>query len=115
MGHEDIRTTYNIYGHLFEDDEGALVERLDQMALAASQRRGVGDLLGVGSAEVIPLPSVSDERRSDQGKACGPERSRTADLTRARGGQGGFRRWRLTAILRVLPGQRPFPADTHLH
>jgi hypothetical protein len=35
MGHEDIRTTSKGYGHLFEDDEDALVERLDEWALGA--------------------------------------------------------------------------------
>ena len=53
MGHEDIRTTYNVCGHLFEDDEDALVERLDQRA-----RRGAGEvrsLLGGASADVVPL------------------------------------------------------------
>lgn len=38
MGHEDIRTTYNVYGHLFEDDEDALVDRLDRRAV-----RGLGE------------------------------------------------------------------------
>lgn len=57
MGHEDIRTTYNVYGHLFEDDEDALVERLDQRALRGSG--GVRTLLGPASAEVVPLHSDS--------------------------------------------------------
>jgi integrase len=29
MGHSDIRTTYNLYGHLFPDREEELVARLD--------------------------------------------------------------------------------------
>jgi hypothetical protein len=62
MGHEDIRTTYNLYGHLFDDDEDALVERLNQRALGASQRSGVGSLLGVASAEVIPLAPSKAEK-----------------------------------------------------
>lgn len=62
MGHEDIRTTYNLYGHLFEDDEDALVERLNQRALEASQRSGVRDLLGMASAKVIPLPPSKAEK-----------------------------------------------------
>lgn len=55
MGHEDIRTTYNVYGHLFEDDEDALVERLDQRAL-----RGAGEvrsLLGAAMGDVVALPT----------------------------------------------------------
>jgi integrase len=39
MGHEDIRTTFHIYGHLFDDDEDALVKRLDRRARSAAQRR----------------------------------------------------------------------------
>lgn len=45
MGHEDVRTTFNIYGHLFDDDEDALVERLDRRARGAARVRDVGDLL----------------------------------------------------------------------
>jgi integrase len=55
MGHEDIRTTYNVYGHLFDDDEDALVERLDQRAL-----RGAGEvrsLLGATMGDVVGLPT----------------------------------------------------------
>lgn len=37
MGHEDVRTTFNIYGHLFDDDEDALVERLDRRARGAAR------------------------------------------------------------------------------
>jgi hypothetical protein len=29
MGHSDIRTTYNLYGHKFPDKEDGLVARLD--------------------------------------------------------------------------------------
>lgn len=57
MGHEDIRTTYNVYGHLFQDDEDALVDRLDQRAI-----RGAGDvedLLRVTLAPVVSLSEVS--------------------------------------------------------
>lgn len=53
MGHEDVRTTFNIYGHLFEDDEDALVERLDRRARKASRHRGVGFLLGLDDPETI--------------------------------------------------------------
>ena len=30
MGHSDIRTTYNLYGHMFPDREDELVENLDR-------------------------------------------------------------------------------------
>jgi len=53
MGHEDVRTTFNIYGHLFDDDEDALVERLDRRARKASRHRDVGFLLGVDDPETI--------------------------------------------------------------
>lgn len=36
MGHEDIRTTLNIYGHLFPDREDELVEALDRRRRSAS-------------------------------------------------------------------------------
>ncbi len=55
MGHEDIRTTFHIYGHLFDDDEDALVERLDRRARKAAQRRGIETVLGVDDAEIIEL------------------------------------------------------------
>lgn len=57
MGHEDVRTTFNIYGHLFDDDEDALVQRLDQRARRASRRRDVGFLLGSGGRESVEGPS----------------------------------------------------------
>lgn len=57
MGHEDIRTTYNVYGHLFEDDEDALVERLDERALRGAG--DVGDLLGAAIAPVVALSDLT--------------------------------------------------------
>ena len=62
MGYEDIRTTFNIYGHLFDDDEDSLVERLDRRARRAVRRRDVGDLLGMEEAQVIELPSEATEK-----------------------------------------------------
>jgi integrase len=61
MGHEDIRTTFNIYGHLFDDDEDSLVERLDRRARGAAQRRDVGNLLGMEEAKVIELSAKTTE------------------------------------------------------
>ncbi len=65
MGHEDIRTTFNIYGHLFDDDEDALVTRLDRRARDAAGRLGasdVRDLLGVDDADVIELTGKKTEK-----------------------------------------------------
>lgn len=59
MGHEDVRTTFNIYGHLFDDDEDALVERLDRRARGAARVRDVGDLLGESA-------TTEEERRGAQ-------------------------------------------------
>lgn len=41
MGHEYIRTTYNVHGHLFDDDEDALVERLDPRASVGPEVLGI--------------------------------------------------------------------------
>ena len=46
-GHEDIATTYNLYGHLFEDREDELVAGLDRRKLKADQERtSDGDVVG---------------------------------------------------------------------
>ena len=37
MGHEDIRTTFDTYGHLFPDREDALVTALDRQYRAAKR------------------------------------------------------------------------------
>ncbi len=39
MGHEDIATTYNLYGHLFEAREDELVAGLDRRKLNAGKER----------------------------------------------------------------------------
>lgn len=67
MGHEDIRTTFHIYGHLFDDDEDALVMRLDRRARDAAQRSGGGGLSGGKGAEVIELRP----KRARKGPASG--------------------------------------------
>ena len=36
MGHSDMRTTYNLYGHLFPDREDELVAKLDSRHARAS-------------------------------------------------------------------------------
>lgn len=61
MGHEDVRTTFNVYGHLFDDDEDALVQRLDRRARGAARGRDVGDLLGAGESEDVQGPDESPE------------------------------------------------------
>lgn len=53
MGHEDSRTTLETYGHAFEKDDDALVERLD----VRGRRNPVEDLLGMDEAEVLQLPA----------------------------------------------------------
>ncbi|MDQ4144276.1 MAG: hypothetical protein M3198_11135 [Actinomycetota bacterium] len=63
------RTTFNIYGHLFDDDEDALVTRLDRRARDAAGRlgaSGVRDLLGVDDADVIELTGKKAKRPCDQ-------------------------------------------------
>jgi integrase len=39
MGHADVKTTLNIYGHLLNDDAERAAERLDEF-LAAAEARG---------------------------------------------------------------------------
>lgn len=63
MGHEDIRTTFHIYGHLFDDDEDTLVERLDRRARRAAQRRDDAGAPRQEGANVIELRSNSPTRR----------------------------------------------------
>jgi hypothetical protein len=40
MGHSDIRTTYNLYGHLFPDREDDLVAKLDERYSRALRANG---------------------------------------------------------------------------
>ena len=63
MGHEDVRTTFNVYGHLFDDDEDALVQRLDRRARDAARGRDVGDLLGADESEGPDGSGESPENR----------------------------------------------------
>jgi integrase len=73
MGHEDIRTTFDTYGHLFPDREEDLVAALDARKRRAHENH-VDYLLTLprdDSAEVVDL---DEKRRSDPGdRACGPE------------------------------------------
>ena len=32
MGHEDIQTTFNVYGHLFKENDKARAERAERLA-----------------------------------------------------------------------------------
>ncbi|CAN5755241.1 hypothetical protein BH18ACT15_BH18ACT15_02730 [soil metagenome] len=52
MGHEDVRTTFNLYGHLFPDREDELIAALDRRYTAAQSRDG--DQMGTsGLSEVV--------------------------------------------------------------
>jgi hypothetical protein len=75
MGHEDVRITFNIYGHLFDDDEDALVERLDRRARGAARFA----MLRICWVREKLTSSHSRPRRQrrpcDQGSLRGPEGS----------------------------------------
>ena len=63
MGHEDIRTTYGTYGHLFDDREDDLVAALDRRRSTGLERKG--DQGGTkGAGEVIP---IDRDTASEQG------------------------------------------------
>jgi integrase len=64
MGHEDIRTTYNVYGHLFPDREDELVEALDRRQREARARHA-DSRLTASDADVVDL---DEKRQSDQPK-----------------------------------------------
>lgn len=51
MGHEDVRTTFNLYGHLFPDREDELVALLDRRHTAARDRNG--DQMGTGATGTV--------------------------------------------------------------
>jgi hypothetical protein len=46
LGHEDIKTTINTYGHLFPDVDAALARELDGMLVAATEPPNVAALAG---------------------------------------------------------------------
>jgi hypothetical protein len=50
MGHEDIRTTFNVYGHLFPDREEELVAALDRRQ-RGTQNRQLDSLLTLPARE----------------------------------------------------------------
>jgi hypothetical protein len=83
MGHPDIRTTYNLYGHLFPDREEELVARLDSRYDRAARSpevpvQGQGQEIDFElalSSRLFRSPrgSRQDERRPDRGKrSVGP-------------------------------------------
>jgi hypothetical protein len=55
MDHEDVRTTFNLYGHLFPDREDELVKRLEKRRSAVSLGCVVDQIRTKGSAEVVDL------------------------------------------------------------
>ena len=51
MGPEDIRTTLNVYGHLFPDREDDLLEALDRRRNSAIRAKDAGSVLTSGRNE----------------------------------------------------------------
>ena len=47
LGHEDIRTTMNLYGHLYPSAEAALAEALDAGYRSAAEPENVVELQAV--------------------------------------------------------------------
>jgi hypothetical protein len=64
MGHEDIRTTFDTYGHLFPDREEQLVAALDRRKRRARAQHA-DSMMTVARGDVADL---EEKRRSDQGK-----------------------------------------------
>jgi integrase len=61
IGHEDVRTTFNLYGHLFPDREDDLVAALDRRRASAIFRGG--DQMGtrdMGRSSTLTVQSPSD-------------------------------------------------------
>jgi integrase len=58
LGHEDISTTYNLYGHRFPSKDGQVAEDLDRLAIQAAQidEHQPGD--------AVPLRAVGEGERS---------------------------------------------------
>ncbi len=65
MGHEDIRTTFNTYGHLVPDREEHLVSALDRRQKRAAAQEHADFLLTSRSDTVVDL---DEKRRSEQEK-----------------------------------------------
>jgi integrase len=59
MGHSDIRTTYNLYGHLFPDREDELVAGLDERYRLAVDEPGSFEAVAIGQQ---PFGFRSDRR-----------------------------------------------------
>ncbi|MDQ3659864.1 MAG: tyrosine-type recombinase/integrase [Actinomycetota bacterium] len=78
MGHSDIRTTYNLYGHLFPDREDELISKLDRRHGRALEAQGgaepelkghsIRSALGSSTSEAIQESPQSWVRPPDQGK-----------------------------------------------
>ncbi len=67
MGHEDIRTTFDTYGHLFPDREEDLVATLDARKRRA--RRNHADyLLTPAKEDAAEVVDLDEKRRSDKDK-----------------------------------------------
>ncbi len=57
MGHEDIRTTYNLYGHLFPDREEQLVTALDRRR-NSGRARHLDQMWTKSTATVVELAAT---------------------------------------------------------
>lgn len=60
MGHEDVRTSLNVYGHLFPDREDELVAALDR------RRESVRDVAQMWPTQGAGIVSLTDKRAADQ-------------------------------------------------
>jgi integrase len=56
LGHKDIRTTLNEYGHLFPDKDLALTQRMDGVLRGAKHGSSVGFSWDSQPSKVVPLP-----------------------------------------------------------
>jgi integrase len=61
LGHEDIRTTYNLYGHLFPDREQTVNEGLDRRARGARSRSLAASPRPERGLTVVEFPSGGAE------------------------------------------------------
>jgi integrase len=69
MGHKDIRTTFNIYGHLFDDDEDSLVERLARRPAQPEVLECLHHLKALRKAQADCAPGRGRSRRTVRGRS----------------------------------------------
>jgi integrase len=66
MGHEDIRTTFNTYGHLFPDREDDLVDGLERRRTGVADRWDADLTLTPGLASVTELDAANALSRENE-------------------------------------------------